>query len=298
MTRTARSAKLVEHLPEPFVDMHAQDALLAGVRAGELARVTTKWGTFVARLRTSGEISRGCVFVPIHWSGEFASEARAGTLVNAAVDPISGEPEFKHTPACVEPFTVEWYAVMVTRHRPTTPKVTWWTFVPGETSFRHEMAGRERSTDWAAWARQEFAASGEDADFLDYEDRSSGIYRAAYIVDERLAGCLYVSPHPELPARDWLGSLFAKQRLATSDRLALLAGRPLEATVEQGPLVCSCFSVRRATIQREIDLHGCITTRQVGDRLRAGSNCGSCLPEIRALLSAARMAREIVSVSG
>ena len=116
MTRTGRSPRLAAHLPEPFVDMHAADALRFGLaRDGALVRVVTRWGRMVARLRTSGEIARGSIFVPIHWSGPNASDARVGALVGPAVDPISGEPEFKNTPARVEPFVVNWYGFALTR---------------------------------------------------------------------------------------------------------------------------------------------------------------------------------------
>jgi assimilatory nitrate reductase catalytic subunit len=59
MTRTGRSATLADHVAESFIDMHPQDALLHGVRAGELARVTSKWGAMVARVQHSGGIARG-----------------------------------------------------------------------------------------------------------------------------------------------------------------------------------------------------------------------------------------------
>ena len=39
---------------------------------------------------------------------QYAADARVGPLVNPVVDPISGEPEFKHTPARVAPFVVAW----------------------------------------------------------------------------------------------------------------------------------------------------------------------------------------------
>ncbi|HEX5206767.1 MAG TPA: molybdopterin dinucleotide binding domain-containing protein, partial [Steroidobacteraceae bacterium] len=65
------------------------------------------------------------VFVPMHWSDAHASEARVGALVNPAVDPISGEPEFKHTPASVEPFPVEWYGVVFVRHAIASLETTW-----------------------------------------------------------------------------------------------------------------------------------------------------------------------------
>ena len=115
MTRSGRSARLASHLAEPFVDMHAADALRFGARDGSLVRVVTRWGRMVARLRTSGEIARGSIFVPIHWSGSNASDARVGALVSPGVDPISGEPEFKYTPARVEPFVVNWYGFALTR---------------------------------------------------------------------------------------------------------------------------------------------------------------------------------------
>jgi assimilatory nitrate reductase catalytic subunit len=134
MTRTGRAPSLAEHLPEPFVDLHPHDVLALGVREGELARVRTRWGSMVARVRTSGEIARGTVFVPMHWNDVYASEARVGALVNPAVDPISGEPEFKHTPAAVEPFPVEWHGVLFARRPIATGDADWWALVRGRAS--------------------------------------------------------------------------------------------------------------------------------------------------------------------
>jgi predicted molibdopterin-dependent oxidoreductase YjgC len=76
MTRTGKSATLADHIAESFVDMHPQDALLSGVREGELARITSEWGAMVARVQHGGGIPRGSVFIPIHWNGQTASDAR------------------------------------------------------------------------------------------------------------------------------------------------------------------------------------------------------------------------------
>ncbi|HET8880712.1 MAG TPA: nitrate reductase, partial [Solimonas sp.] len=102
MTRTGSAPTLASHLPEPYVDLHPADALASGVRDGGLARVTSRWGALVVRVRCSGEMRRGQLFVPIHWNDRFASDARVGALVNPVVDPISGEPEFKHTPVRID----------------------------------------------------------------------------------------------------------------------------------------------------------------------------------------------------
>jgi assimilatory nitrate reductase catalytic subunit len=285
MTRTSHAPRLNEHLPEPFADLHAQDALALGIRQGELARVVTARGEIVVRARTSGEMSRGCVFAPIHWSAGNASQARAGSLVSAIVDPISGEPEFKHTPARVEPFPVEWYGFVLSRTPLAPSDVTWWTLVRGRGFFRYELAGRETPLDWSRWMRARLGAEHADADYLDYQDASVGTYRAAHLVNDGLAGCVFISRRPDLPDRGWLASLFERHELAVGDRAALLAGKPPGAPQDAGPLVCSCFAVGRNTLRRAIAQHGLTDTRQVGARLRAGTNCGSCLSEIRALLA-------------
>jgi assimilatory nitrate reductase catalytic subunit len=285
MTRTGRSQRLNEHLPEPFVDVHAQDALLLALREGELARVTTVQGSMIARVRTSGEVSRGCAFAPIHWSAQNASQARPGALVQAVVDPISGEPEFKHTPARIEPFPVAWFGFVLSRRPRPVADVTWWTEVQGLGFSRYELAGREVPRDWASWMRERLGATTSEADYLDYLDPAAGIYRAAHLINERLEGCIYISRRPELPDRSWLSGLFERGKLAAPDRISLLAGRPPGAREDAGPLVCSCFVVGRHTLRRAIAQHGMTDTRQVGARLRAGTNCGSCLTEIRALLA-------------
>ncbi len=286
MTRTGRSPRLAEHLPEPFVDLHGQDALLAGVRAGELARVVTRWGSLIGRARTSGEIARGHVFAPMHWNAVAASEARASALVSPAVDPVSGEPEFKHTPARVEPFLVDWHGVLVARRPLGSVEATWWVLVQGEQCLRYELAGRGVPADWAAWTRRAFDRRAAGDDYLDCSDEAAGIYRAALLVDGRLEACFFASRRPALPSRAWLSGLFAKPSLAEDDRTALLAGRPLGKDADDGPLVCSCFRVSRRALSEAIRTHALSTPGEVGTRMKAGTNCGSCVPEIRALIAA------------
>jgi assimilatory nitrate reductase catalytic subunit len=241
----------------------------------------------VVRVRTSGEMTRGCVFAPIHWSAENASQARASALVSAIVDPISGEPEFKHTPARVEPFPVEWHGFVLSREPLSITDVTWWTVIRGKGFLRYELAGREVPRDWAGWMRHRLGALEASCDYLDYHDAAAGIYRAAHLIKDRLAACLFISRRPDLPDRGWLGGLFERQQLSAAERVGLLAGRPPGAREDAGPLVCSCFGVGRNTLRRAIAQHGLTGPRQVGAQLRAGTNCGSCLPEIRALLAEA-----------
>ena len=175
MSRTGKAARLNNHIPEPYVDMHPQDALLSGVREGELVRVATRWGSMVARLKFTGEMPRRMIFVPIHWNGTYASDARVGALVNPVVDPISGEPEFKHTPARVEPFVVSWLGFVLSRQKVIAKDTIWWTQAQGEQFIRHEIAGRRSYANWSPWARKLLGAEHADADLLEYYDAGTRV---------------------------------------------------------------------------------------------------------------------------
>jgi assimilatory nitrate reductase catalytic subunit len=288
MTRTGKAAKLATHLPEPFVDMHPQDVLLCGVRVGDLVRVTTRWGSLIVRLRASGEMPRRMIFVPIHWNAVNSSDARVGALVNPIVDPISGEPEFKHTPARVEPFVVSWHGFALARTNLAISDAAWWTEIKGDHFMRYELAGRRVHGDRSQWARRILGAAKEDDDWLEFVDVNAGAYRAAHIVNDRIAACLFISPRPDLPSRAWLAGLFAKEKLDDADRAGLLIGHPAHPVEDPGETVCSCFGVGRKTICNAIAKNKLTTHVQIGQQLRAGTNCGSCIPELKAILTEQR----------
>jgi assimilatory nitrate reductase catalytic subunit len=289
MTRTGRSATLADHVAESFIDMHPQDALLCGVREGELARVSSEWGAMVARVQHGGGIARGGVFVPIHWSGQTASDARVGAVVNPVVDPVSGEPEFKHTPVRVDPFRVNWHGFILSRAEVALDSVAHWTRVQGREFARYELAGRNTIGDFTAWARELLGVRDDDADWLEYEDRSAGVYRAVHVVNDRIEQCLFLSPRQDMPPRAWLAGLFGKPQLSETDRAGLLSGVPAEKGADNGPTVCSCFGVGRNTICKAILEQDLRTVAQVTSCLKAGGNCGSCVPEIKKILVQSRI---------
>lgn len=295
MTRTGRSAKLAGHIGESFIDMHPQDALACGVREGELARVASRWGSMVARVQHGGGMPRGSVFVPIHWNDQVASDARVGAVVNPVVDPVSGEPEFKHTPVSVEKFHVAWHGFSLSRSTPDLDRVTHWTRVHGTRFVRFEMAGRNRFDaahgDHHDWARALFHIDDHHADWIEYEDKSAGVYRAAHLVDDRIESCVFISERPDLPARAWLASLFEKDRLDDDDRASLLLGQPAAKGEDTGPTVCSCFGVGRNTICSAIREKGLKSAAEITSCLKAGGNCGSCVPELKKLIVETEMAR-------
>jgi assimilatory nitrate reductase catalytic subunit len=76
-------------------------------------------------------------------------------------------------------------------------------------------------------------------------------------------------------------------KLSDAIRASLLAGREVEGA-DQGALVCSCFGVGRNPITDcARELGGAATTVEIGKRLKCGTNCGSCIPEIQAIIGEA-----------
>jgi len=284
MTRTGKSARLSAHVFEPYVEINVADAMRFAVRAGELARVRSAWGSMVVRVRADGEVAPGSVFAPIHWNDAWSSDARVGALTNPVVDPVSGEPELKHTPVAIEPFVADWHGIIYSRAPLPPPDAAWWTRVTGAEFTRYELVGRAHP-DWRDKARAMLGVtSTPDADWIEYRDAARGLYRGAWIEGERLMACIYIDGRPTLPDRGWLASLFAARKLTAPMRASLLAARALEGS-DQGALVCSCFGVGRNAIAAcARQLGRAATALEIGKRLKCGTNCGSCVPEIQAII--------------
>ena len=96
------------------------------------------------------------------------------------------------------------------------------------------------------------------------------------------------STRTDLPSRAWLASLFVKEQLEEIDRIGLMVGEPVEKGADTGPTVCSCFGVGRNTICAAIREKNLKTTAEITGCLKAGGNCGSCVPELKKLLSEVR----------
>jgi len=64
----------------------------------------------------------------------------------------------------------------------------------------------------------------------------------------------------------------------------LLSGKSADGLVSAGPIVCACFGVGRTTILAAIAARA-RTAAEIGVQLKAGTNCGSCIPELKRLIA-------------
>ena len=286
MTRSGLSARLGTHTPEPFVEVHPVDAKTLDLADGGFAQVATPWGSCVLKVAVDERQRRGCLFAPIHWSAATASAARVGDLVMPETDRYSGQPDAKATPASITPVRFAFRGFALTRRPLSPPPGTWWARVAVARASGLLLATNEGPEVWRGRARQMLGT-----ELAEYVDQQRGVYRAASFAAGELTGCLFIGAAETAPQWDAVKTLFAAQTLADDARRVLLTGRSAEGFVSAGPIVCACFSVGMATIRAAIQA-GAASAEAIGEALRAGTNCGSCLPELKRLLAGADLAAD------
>ena len=279
MTRTGASPRLGQHLPEPFVEVHPDDAARFGVIDGEFARVTTDYGQCTLRVVVSERQQRGTIFAPIHWSEATASAARVGALAAPITDPFSGQPESKATPASIAPYEYVFRGFALSRAPLALPPSVWWARARVAGGYGYLFADNADLSRWQSWLNS--VATG---DLAEYRDFGGGVYRAASFAGERIETCLFVGPARDAGDWDVVKNLFAADQLGEDQRRMLLSGKSADGLASTGPIVCACFGVGRATICDAIAA-GAATAGEIGARLKAGTNCGSCIPELKRLIA-------------
>ena len=279
MTRSGLSPRLGQHLPEPFVEVHPDDALRFGVFDGGFARVITDYGQCTLRVVVSERQQRGMLFAPIHWSEASASAARVGALAARFTDPFSGQPESKATPASITPYEYVFRGFVLSRGRLELPTHAWWARVTIAGGYGYLFADNADLAGWQSWLR-----SVAGPDLAEYRDFGGGVFRAASFAQDRIETCLFVGPARD--AGDWnvVKRLFALDTLSDAQRRMLLSGKSTDGLASSGPIVCACFGVGRTSICDAIAA-GAGTSAEIGAQLKAGTNCGSCIPELKRLIA-------------
>jgi len=297
MTRTALSPRLTGHIGEPFAELHPRDAEKLAISPTTLVEVKSKHGTAIVRAAVSDCQYGGSVFVPMHWTDQFASKARIDSVVSAETDPVSGQPESKFTPVSVTPWPAKWYGYAVLAERPASVSAEYWAIAQAQGGWCLELAGLEVPDDWRAYAHALFGAPQTATEqtntdgLLAYSDQSLGQYRFVDFNGAALRGALFIAPTPVEVSRSWARDLLSQEFGEPEQRLRLLAARAGADQPNRGAIVCSCFSVGVNQITDAVCAGGCESLDDIGVQLQAGTNCGSCRPEIRKLIDETRLSQ-------
>lgn len=278
MTRTGKSARLSRHMAEPYAEINPADAELFGITPASLVRVETPHGGIVVRAFITDRVQGGTVFVPMHWTAQWTSKGRVGDLVRAAVDPVSGQPELKASVARVERFEAAWHGFAVGQGE-IRPSAAYWSRARVGVGWQAELADTSVPENWEDFARSLLRIDGDDA--VTMIDRAKGLVRVGFREDGKLVGAFFAAPGPVGVARSHV------LRAMTQDFgvEGLLAGRPAGERADPGATVCSCFDIGANTIMQAVTDRGLTDVEAIGKAVQAGTNCGSCRPELQALLS-------------
>ena len=283
MTRTGLSPRLATHMPEPFVEGHPADARASGLVAGGFARIATAHGTCIVKVMISDGQQPGSLFVPIHWSDETASCARIGDLVAPWTDPHSGQPEAKATPAAVSPVAFPLHGFARAGHALNFSQETWWTRCALPDGIEYRLATSLGPLHWHDFVHRAFSDRARVVDEL-----VGGTYSAGAFLDGELVGCVCLGPANK-------SLQFALSPTNLLDEAGITSVPRLDETMRAAETVlCACFQVSHDAVRGAIARGEAITAAQIGRKLRAGTNCGSCIAELKRLIAQERQLASII----
>ena len=303
MSRTGTVAQLFGHTPRPALDMHPDDLAVRALRGDDLVRIASRRGELVVAVQASTDVSPGQVCLPMHWGSRFMHGAGANALTVPAFDPFSKQPELKLAAVEVTKVELPYRIVGLARLepgvadalQPLLERFAYATLVPfGRDERCVELDARDRAApDGATLAALDDALGfGAGVRELRYEDPARAVGKRIRFAGGRIAAVRLAG---ETRAGAWLRE--AMLRGAADASLRRLALAPLDRLPAAGPargrVVCNCFDVSEDEIGREL-----AAARSLGEiqaRLKCGTECGSCLPELRRLAQATAGARAVRS---
>ena len=279
MTRTGRSQRLLNHIDAPFVLINPSTAADNNLAEGDLAEISTHYGSIQVQVTLDEGMAERQIFVPIHWNDQYASRARVDSLVAPLTDPVSGQPEFKYNPAAIKKVETPQWAALICAEPLDCSDFIYWSMAPvadGQ-GYCYRVATAE-NYDWHSYLNRVQESDG----CAHYGDPAMGDERfICYRQSQLTLGIFTHRDQKALPSPDWLKEIINKP--IEGSPWLLLAGRDM-AKSDKGRLICSCFEVgEKQIIQAIVD--GACSVKHLGEQLKCGTNCGSCLPELNHLVN-------------
>jgi assimilatory nitrate reductase catalytic subunit len=326
MSRTGTLGRLFGHVPEPVVQMHPQDMARRQLAQGDLVHVTSRRGSIVVPVAASPEVGMSQAFIAMHWGPEYlggrssTGEPLAGVnaLTTPAYCPISKQPELKHAAVKILKAELPWSLLAMawlpadtalnvrTQLRQLADALPFASCVPfgatdaltagatQRTGVLLRAAGHDKPDD-ALLAKIESLLGLAGVDTLRYADARRGQRRAVRLardgVDAHVEGVLLAG---DTRAESWIKALLQDQLPAQSFGRQLLSFQPKAPAgiAARGKTVCSCFGVSETAIGEHLSR----CSGSDGERLaslqgalKCGTNCGSCLPELKRMVRSAEV---------
>jgi assimilatory nitrate reductase catalytic subunit len=323
MSRTGTLGRLFGHVPEPVIELNPQDMTRLKLADGDLVHVTSRRGSLVVPAQSSESVGLMQAFMAMHWgeetlSGLTASGARVtgiNALTSPAFCPTSKQPELKHAAVKVLKAELPWRLIALAwlpaaqAHaarealKPLMHAFAFSSCVPfgrepdaqGRVGVLFRAASHEIAPD-EILARIEATLDIQGPEVLRYQDKRAGQRRAMRLVqhgDGRHLESFVLAG--DTRAESWVRTLLQEDLPADAyGRLLLAPSAQAPAALKaRGKQVCTCFNVAEPQIVEALEqCHGTEDMRltQLQQQLKCGTNCGSCVPELKKIIRQQRQA--------
>ena len=312
MSRTGTLAQSFSHTPEPRLSMHADDLLRRGIRSGDVVKVESKRGGIHVIAEASEEVRPGQAFLPMHWGARFLGGSGGhgvNTLTVPACDPSSWQPELKHAAVRVTAVDLPWRLTvfgcplrrsaleLLDLLAPLLARYPFASTVLIGRAPEGVLFRAAASTAIGADALAEIDALFEldDPLVIRYDDPGRLVGRRIAVAEGKLRAVRLSGGVADLSAEAWLKDWLTRGEAIEPIRRVLLmpTDSPPAGYAPRGKVVCTCFNVAGDEIAACLaDLAGPPEAQLAAlqGKLKCGTNCGSCVPELKQLVNANRKA--------
>jgi len=301
MSRTGTVAQLFNHSEEPIIQMSQDDMTRRSIKNGDIVKVSNKRGSLVLVAQLSNEVQPSQTFIAMHWGSQFMHGLGVNALMPPAFDKTSKQPELKHTAIKIEKLELPWRMTVMR----TVQDLAMLEKIRGlVTNFEYATCGLfGRQTEQHIGMLILRAAHKEAPDsalidqidqilgmtdgmpLLNYQDAKRGISKRILVDSDsgkpEVTGVRLVG---ETLATDWLKEVMSSGEFTAELRRWSLAplSIPPAGQRSRGKVICNCFDVAENDIVENIQLGADLITLQ--SKLKCGTKCGSCLPELKQLV--------------
>ncbi|MCQ9423223.1 molybdopterin-dependent oxidoreductase [Pseudomonas sp. LJDD11] len=294
MSRTGTAARLFGHVSEAVLSVNPDDMQRQRLQDGDLVQLHSRRGSLVVPISADDSLRAGHVYLPMHWGDRFL-KGGVNQLTQPAYDPLSKQPELKHAGVRLERANLPWrlFALIegdVQRHlqalRPLCEAF-------GYASL--SLIGRERAAlviraahpappDAALLAQIDQLLNLDHGPVIAYDDPKHGVGKRVRIEHNRITSLRLAG---ETLAQHWLQNLWLEGRADQPLRrwmLAPLSSEPGKSAFQiRDKVLCNCMNVSQSAISAGIERG--LGLDELKQQLGCGTQCGSCVPEIKRLIN-------------
>lgn len=282
MSRTGKASELTAHTDKCYIYINPGDAAQLNIVDDEIINVTAKTGEATVHAKIDKNQRSNECFMPIHWNKQFASSANVSQLYASITDPISGQAEIKHGAVALRKTAFTQFGQLHISNdfvSQTHLKNEFWSKARTRYGMAFHFANTQLEADMLLWCQNVSQITGEWMQF----NHNNTCYVICLQAGKLVFLC-YSATRNIVIENAWLEHVFNEDSLP-EDYISYLLSGTASALFEKGKQICSCFNIGEKEIITAI-ASGCDSVEKLGEKLKCGTNCGSCKSELSALTSA------------